>query len=92
MTISPLERRDETLAGQNGHPGPETAPLGPATLAAIDELARTREAREREEASRGWRALMLATDIETYEALMRGERVPRERLDPLWLARFGGRL
>jgi hypothetical protein len=44
-----------------------------------------------EQATRGWQALMLARDIETCRALLRGESVPLDRLRPEWVARFGRR-
>lgn len=37
---------------------------------------------------RGWRCTMLAPTIETCQALIRGERVPRELLNQDWLDRF----
>jgi hypothetical protein len=43
------------------------------------------------ELDRVWRAIMLARDLETCKALLRGERVPRSRLDPEWVKRFGRR-
>ena len=42
-----------------------------------------------EECDRGWRALMLAKDLETCRALLRGETVPESRLRPEWILRFG---
>ncbi len=36
-----------------------------------------------------WKALVLATDLETLEALLDGESVPINRLDPEWTERFG---
>ncbi len=44
-----------------------------------------------DELNRVWRAMMLANDLETCEALIRGETVPIDRLDPDWIARFGRR-
>jgi hypothetical protein len=46
------------------------------------------ESEERDAYNRFWRALMLSPDLETCEALLRGEDVPADRLDPEWLARF----
>jgi hypothetical protein len=37
----------------------------------------------------GLRALALASDTESYVALMRGESVPVERLNAEWVRRFG---
>ena len=39
--------------------------------------------------SRLWRAMMLAPSLEVCEALLRGESVPIDRLDPVWVRRFG---
>jgi hypothetical protein len=36
-----------------------------------------------------YKAMMLAPDLETFEALIRGEDVPRSRLDPEQAKRFG---
>jgi hypothetical protein len=38
--------------------------------------------------ARGWRCMMLAPTIEICQALIRGERVPRELLNQDWLGRF----
>jgi hypothetical protein len=43
------------------------------------------------EASRGWRAMMLAPTPEICQALLRGESVPPELLNAEWRARFGRR-
>jgi hypothetical protein len=43
------------------------------------------------DASRLWRAFMLAPSLEVCAALLRGETVPVDRLDPAWVARFGRR-
>lgn len=51
-------------------------------------LARHRAARDN--AYRAlWRAVVLAPNIETCEALLRGQHVPRATLDPIWRKRFG---
>ena len=67
--------------------------LGPATEALIAKFAnrRDRELADLDAAySREvWRAMMLAKDLDTCRALLRGESVPLERLDPEWVARFG---
>ena len=47
------------------------------------------EAERTELASRGIRAMMLAPDIPTYQALMRGETVPTSKLDPEAVKRYG---
>lgn len=36
-----------------------------------------------------WRAMVLAPSLEVCEALLRGEPVPLNRLDPKWVARLG---
>ena len=61
---------------------------------ALSDAARLAVELERRElswpdASRLWRAMMLAPSIEVCEALLRGESVPVSRLDPLWVRRFG---
>jgi hypothetical protein len=37
------------------------------------------------------RALRLALDLETFEALLAGEQVPVDRLDSEWIERLGRR-
>ncbi len=44
-----------------------------------------------DELNRIWRAMMLAPRVEICDALLRGESVPVDRLDPEWAARFGKR-
>ena len=56
-----------------------------------EELERQLAEPERRELQRFWKALMLAPDVETFEALLDGEPVPVDRLDPEWMARFGRR-
>jgi hypothetical protein len=46
---------------------------------------------EREFTQRVFVAMMLAPTIEICEALLRGERVPVDCLDPEWVQRFGWR-
>jgi hypothetical protein len=53
----------------------------------VRELARP----ERRALQDFWRALMLARDVDTFEALLAGESVPLERLEPEWVERFGRR-
>jgi hypothetical protein len=36
-----------------------------------------------------YKCLMLARDLETCEALMRGEKVPKSRLRPEWAKAYG---
>lgn len=38
-----------------------------------------------------WRAVVLSPNVETCEALLRGESVPLGRLGPEWCRRFGRR-
>jgi hypothetical protein len=38
-----------------------------------------------------WRAIQLGTTPAVAEALLRGERVPLDRLDSRWLERYGRR-
>jgi hypothetical protein len=40
-------------------------------------------------AQRIWRAMMVAPTLEICMALLEGQAVPQERLDPVWLERFG---
>ncbi|MET0564486.1 MAG: hypothetical protein ABW114_13715 [Gaiellaceae bacterium] len=42
-----------------------------------------------EETRRVWSAMMIAPTLEVCDALLRGETVPIERLDPDWVRRFG---
>jgi hypothetical protein len=41
------------------------------------------------DSARVWRIFLLAPSIAIAEALLRGERVPVSRLDPVWVRRFG---
>lgn len=54
-----------------------------------EELERRLRAPERHAMRRFWKALMLAKDVGTFEALLDGESVPLDRLDPVWVKRFG---
>jgi hypothetical protein len=67
-----------------------TEPQRPAVLDAA-RLAVELECRELAwpDAAKLWRAFMLAPSIEVCEALLRGESVPLDRLDPVWVRRFG---
>jgi hypothetical protein len=53
--------------------------------------AAMRERREAERWRRVWRALVLASDVEVFEALVHGESVPLSRLDPAAVERFARR-
>lgn len=52
-------------------------------------LGKYRDTRERRRAQVLIRAVRLAPDLETCEAILRGERVPRSRLDPKWAKAYG---
>lgn len=58
---------------------------------AVAEEARQRAEADRAWCNRGWRAMMLAKDLDTCRALLAGESVPVSRLDPEWFLRFGGK-
>jgi hypothetical protein len=53
------------------------------------DLAWRRDSAERRWSLFAYKCLMLAGDLETCEALMRGERVPKSRLDPGWAKAYG---
>ena len=57
-------------------------------IAALD-IEKHRLTRERLEGLHLLRALRLAPDLETCEAILRGERVPRSRLDPQGAKAYG---
>lgn len=81
-------------------PRAPSASLSDGALAALENarvavesdpvLVRLRRAND-DAADEGWRAMMLAPDLPTCRALLRGEAVPVSRLDPRWLAEFGWR-
>lgn len=52
-------------------------------------LAKCRDSKERRETAFIFKCLRLAPDLETMEALMRGEQVPKSRLDPKWAKAYG---
>lgn len=52
-------------------------------------LARYRDARARRESLALLKAVRLAPALEVCEALLRDERVPRSRLDALWVKAYG---
>jgi hypothetical protein len=58
-----------------------------ASVGSLMERARHRAAARA--AGRIWRAMMLAPTLEVCGALLCGETVPVERLDPDWVKRFG---
>lgn len=57
-------------------------------LAALP-LKKFRATRERRESLFMLKCLRLACDLETFEALLRGEKVPRGRIDPQWARAYG---
>jgi hypothetical protein len=52
-------------------------------------LTRFRDSKERRESLALIKAVRLARDLETCEAILRGERVPASRLDTAWRKRYG---
>ena len=54
-----------------------------------EEIERRLTAPQRHIWNRLWRAVMLAPSVEICEALLRDESVPLDRLDPVWVKRFG---
>lgn len=69
----------------------QAARANAAWLIEQEELERCLREPERHSLRRFWQALMLAADVETFEALLDGERVPISRLDPEWVKHFGMR-
>ena len=67
----------------------DDAPLDPFLEALEPVLARYRDSKERREAAVLFQAVVLARDLPTCEALLRGEKVPRSRLDPVWAKAYG---
>lgn len=57
-------------------------------IAALD-LDRYRDTKERRLSLFTLKCVLLSPDLETSEALMRGERVPRSRLDREWSKAYG---
>lgn len=71
--------------------GARSDDVHPAVLEARELLLleeRQRAAMEYDGLNRMWRCLVLAPTLEVFLSLLRGEKVPEERLDPLWLRRF----
>lgn len=52
-------------------------------------LARYRDSNLRRWSQFAAKCVRLAPNLETCEALMRGEKVPMSRLDPEWVRRYG---
>lgn len=63
--------------------------LGPEFEALLQRIDAREEARQAATAIRGLKALMLAPDVDTCRALLRGERVPWNRLRYAQLRRYG---
>jgi hypothetical protein len=61
------------------------------TAVDLDPVRLAAESATREASRRVCRAVMLSPSIEVCEALLRGETVPVDRLDPKWVAAFGRR-
>jgi hypothetical protein len=57
----------------------------------LEEMERLLRAPERTAFRRFWKAVMLSPDVETLEALLDGQGVPLDRLDPVYVTRFGMR-
>lgn len=57
-------------------------------LAALP-LEKFRNTKERRQHLHDIKCLRLALDLETFEALRNGEKVPRSRLDPYWAKAYG---
>jgi hypothetical protein len=52
-------------------------------------LAKFRDSKARRESLFILKCIRIAGDLETCEALMRGEKVPKSRLDPYWRKAYG---
>jgi hypothetical protein len=65
--------------------------FGPEMERRLAKRERQVRARHWSDASRIWRAMVLASDLPTCEALLRGVSVPVDRLEPKWVRRFGRR-
>jgi len=70
-------------------------PIPPEELARIEHLRAIENDRrrwceaDRQETLRIYKAMMLARNVDDCTALLRGEDVPAERLDPYWLRMYG---
>lgn len=53
------------------------------------QLTKYRDALERRQTWFILKCCLIAGDLETCEALLRGERVPKSRLDPKWAKAYG---
>jgi hypothetical protein len=65
------------------HPAAKNARL------AVELEAERFDSDERRQMRIFWKIIMLSPDLETCEALLRGQKVPRHRFDPTWFQRFG---
>jgi hypothetical protein len=82
----------------NGGDCRDALPTAQRILELVRETTVEREIRDERErnqqsrySARVWRAVMLSPRVGTCGALLRGESVPIERLDPSWVKRFGKR-
>jgi hypothetical protein len=96
-----LEAIEPVLARYRGRSNLIGSTRQPLTAAAAEACRNARDAVEndpvcaylssekRREADVLFKAFMLARDLQTCEALLRGEKVPRSRLDPVWAKAYG---
>jgi hypothetical protein len=75
------------------HPSPEHIAPPPGTYETWDDYMHAVVAADTDwhdrEAQRGLKAMRLAPTIAVYQALLAGQPVPREALDPAWRDRYG---
>lgn len=83
---SPTRHTDLACSVCGREDGEHSEPLVD-TLAPL--MARFRDTAERRESLAILKALRLARSLEDCESLLRGERIPRSRLDPEWLTAYG---
>jgi hypothetical protein len=79
---------DLVTRGVDLPPAPGEAEWAEDVMAEYD---RAHDRRERERGNQIWKALALAPSVEVCCALLAGESVPVERLDPVGVARLGRR-
>ena len=84
----PTTTGGETLAAQPSQLAYQHPALANAREA-VEREQRWRESAERQAMLRVHRAIRLAPTLEVCEALLRGERVPRTALDPMWRKAYG---
>jgi hypothetical protein len=83
-TESLLDAAEGGLIRQGPPTGSQLEMLANADLAVWGDMERRRP----NESTRYWKAMMLAPSLEVWVALLRGQKVPRKRLDPDALRRF----